>query len=330
MADVEQSEAVVAESWLVAHQRAHCKGASPLTTFQGLVADELVLPLSAVEGGDPAQIVFATKALTELLVNEAYLIPGEFALEALTSFYVQDYVALASAGGHAHYFGKRGTDPLALQSTRAGLKSMLADPHLALFDLMMRLTHSTAKDARRAAKEAGYKNASAALRDLDKRLAALEVSEPLMPRHRAWLNSLRKLVVVPDADVRVHVERIGARNPLRDGRREEVSRLRAAFERTDPSHAAAHALCEMAGLGFLSLRDVGYVAMREVWPEGPNHRAFRIDVETDRGPLPALFYVEGGLFKRRLAVLIEEGGALPLGSLTLSRRDYQAITPRTF
>jgi hypothetical protein len=294
------------------------------------VADELVLPVSAVESADPARMVLATRSLTELLVNEAQLIPGEFALEALTSYYAHDYVALASATGHAHYFVKRAKEPIALLSARAGLKSMLADQHLAIFDLMLRLRRAEAKEARRVAKESGYKNPAAALRDLDARLTSVEGSEPLMPRHNAWLTSLPKLVVVADGDVSGYVARAAARNPLLASRREEVARVRAAFERLDPSHAAVRALCEMAGLDCLRLREAGFVAMREVWPEGPNHRAFRIDVETDRGPLPALFYVEGGIFKRRLAVLIEEGGVLPLGSLTLSRRDYQAITPQTF
>jgi hypothetical protein len=294
------------------------------------LADEIVLPRGAVEDSDPAQMVLATKALTEQLVNQAQLIPGEFALEALTSYHASDYVALASAMGHAHYFAKRAKDPIALLSARAGLKSMLADPHLALFDLMLRLRRCEPKEARRIAKEAGFRDAAAALQNLDKRLAELEAREPLMPRHKAWLNSLRKIVVVPgDVEARAHVEHVGARNKLRERRREEVARLRAEFERTDPSHATARALCEMAGLSFASLRDVGFVAMREVWPEGPSHRAFRIEVDTDRGPLPALFYVEGALRKRYLAVLIEEGGALPLGSLTLSRGDYQAIALAT-
>lgn len=330
MTEVVQSETGVAESWLVAHQRAHCKGLSPLTTFQGLMADEVVAPANAVESADPARMVLATRSLTELLINEAQLIPGEFALEALTSYYAHDYVALASATGHAHYFAKRAKDPIALLSARAGLKSMLADQHLAIFDLMLRLRRAEAEAARRIAKEAGYKNPAAALRDLDTRLTNVEGGEPLMPRHKAWLRSLPKLVVVADGDVSAYVSRVAARNNLLALRREEVARLRAAFERLDPSHAATRALCEMAGLNFLRLRDVGFISMRDVWPEGPDHRAFRIDVETDRGPLPALFYAEGGLFKRRIAVLIEEGGALPLGSLTLSRRDYQAITPAAF
>lgn len=330
MSEVSQSEAVVAESWLAAYQRARCSGATALATFQGLLSDEIVLPVSAVENADPAQLVLATKAFTEALVNQAQLVPGEFAVEAFTSFHAHDYVALASACGHAYYFTKRGKDQTALLCARAGLKSMLADPHLALFDLMLRLQESDAKDSRRFAKEAGYKDARAALRDLDNRLAAIEGSEPLMPRHKAWLKSLRKLVIVADGDVAAHVERIGAANVLRERRGEEVARLRAEFERDDPAHAATRALCEMAGLRFLGLRDVGFVAMRAVWPEGPGQRAFRIDVETDRGPMPALFYVEGGVFKRRLAVLIEEGGALPLGSLSVSQADYETITPPVF
>jgi hypothetical protein len=68
--------------------------------------------------------------------------------------------------------------------------------------------------------------------------------------------------------------------------------------------------------------------MRSLWPEGPNHAAFAFRVETSGGARVALFYSEGGIFKRRLAVLIEPGVSLPLGSLTLTRAEYAAIVPR--
>lgn len=328
MTETVQSESMVAEPWLVAHQRAHCKGVSALTTFQGLISDEIASPQSAVEHNDPAQIVLAVAAFVDHLLNRAHFIPGEFAQDALTSYYAHDYVALAGASGHAHYYARRGRNPIALACCRAGLKSMLADPHLALFDLMLRLERSLQKEARRIAKEAGYRNVAAARRDLDKRLAALEMSEPLMPRHKMWLKSLRKLSVVPDSEMNAHINRIGALNRLLAQRREEAAHARAAYERTDPSFAAARDLCEMAGLSLHSLREAGFVQTRSVWPEGPNRRAFRLDVETDRGPRVGLFYLEGALLKRRLAVLLEEGGALPLGSLTLARPVFEAIVPQ--
>jgi hypothetical protein len=40
-----------------------------------------------------------------------------------------------------------------------------------------------------------------------------------------------------------------------------------------------------------------------------------------------VFYVDGGLFKRRLAVLLERGQALPLGSLSLGKADFDAVAP---
>ena len=59
--------------WIVQHQRAQCSGASPLTTFQGLICDEIVLPQSAAEHSDPAQLVLAADAWVEALTNQAQL-----------------------------------------------------------------------------------------------------------------------------------------------------------------------------------------------------------------------------------------------------------------
>ena len=43
----------------------------------------------------------------------------------------------------------------------------------------------------------------------------------------------------------------------------------------------------------------------------------------------ALFYGEGRLFKRYLSVLIADGGGLPMGSLKLSKAEYEAIVPKS-
>src|SRR5688572_20393391 len=90
--------------WLAEHQRAHCRGASPLKTYQGLLVDEIVLPESAAAHADPVQLVLACNAWVEALQDQALFIPGEFAPEALSSFYVHDYITQAKAGGHAQYF----------------------------------------------------------------------------------------------------------------------------------------------------------------------------------------------------------------------------------
>jgi hypothetical protein len=65
--------------------------------------------------------------------------------------------------------------------------------------------------------------------------------------------------------------------------------------------------------------------MRSAWPDGPDVRAYAFRVDTGMGPRAALFYAEGAFFKRYLSVLVEQGGGLPLGSLTLTKGDYTAI-----
>jgi hypothetical protein len=313
--------------WLAEYQRARCTGATPLKTYQGLLSDEIMLPESAVAHPDPVQLVLACSAWVEALQDQALFIAGEFAPEALCSFYVHDYITQAKAGGHAQYFAARGGDDLALRCCSAGLKSMIADPHYELFNLMFRLRRGSRKNVRKLMSERRYRNMAAAWRDLDKKLAELEEKEPLTARHKTWLKSLRKLKIAPDAEMSQHLNRVAASNRLYQHRRQEVARLREEHERDDPTYKAARTLCDMAGLRFAGLHAGAFAPMRQIWPEGPDRAGFAIRVDTDRGPRAALFYVEGGFFKRRLAVLIEHGNPLPVGSLTLAQGQYDEIVP---
>lgn len=320
---------VVAEpgGWLAEFQRTHCAGSSALSTYQGMLADEIVLPQSAADNSDPAVLALACNAWAEAMQNQVMLIAGEYAPEATWSYYVHDYLTQAMAGGHAQYFAVRGGDELALKCAGAGLKSMLADPHLELFNLMVRLKRLSRPAAKKLAKQKGYGSVTAAFRDLDKKLHDLEAREPLAPRQKTWLKSLRKLKLAPEAEMSSHLMRIAQLNPLRARRIEEAVRARAEHERTDPSYKTVKALCEMASVQFKSLGKGAFAEMRSIWPDGPRRPAYLLRTETDRGALWAAIYSEGGLFKRQSAVLIEPGRALPLGSLRLSRDEYDGIVP---
>ncbi len=313
--------------WLAEMQRTRCNGATPLTTYQGLISDEIVLPQSAANADDPARLVGACSAFTDALLNQRHFIEGEFAPEALWSFYANDYLQQVIAGGHAQYFANRGGDELAVRSCMAGLKSMLADPQWSLLNLMLRLKRNPPKLALKTARQRGYRDVAAALRDIDAQFLELERTEPLTVRHKIWLKSLRKLKLVPDAEISPNLGRIAGANALRGARAQERERIRAEHERTDPAFIAARALCEQAGLRFGGLKQLGFAPMRTVWAEGPDRRAFMHRVETDCGARTVVFYVDGGFSKRRLAALIEPGAALPLGSLNLSKAEFAAIVP---
>jgi hypothetical protein len=325
----ETSESVVVEpgGWLAEFQRGHCAGDSALSTYQGLVADEIVLPQSAADHEDPAQLVMAASAWTDAMLEQLLYIHGEFAHEASYSYFVQDYLAQAKAGGHGPYYALRGRNDVAIKCVAQGLKSMLANPHLDLFNLMVRLNRLPRPGARKLAQQKGYRDAATALRDLDNQLAELEAREPLMPRHKTWLRSLRKVTVAPDEEMTKHLGRLVANNQLRTRRKAEFDAIRAESERTDPAYVAGRALCEMAGLRFAGLKALGAVKLRDIWPEGPDKSGAGLRIDTDRGAKIALFYLEGGLFAKRLAVLIERGNPLPLGSLSPERYEFEAIAP---
>jgi hypothetical protein len=315
--------------WLAEYQRANCSGASALTTYQGLIADEFVLPQSAADARDPAQLVMACDAFVDAVQTHALLIPGEYAPEALWSFYAHDYINQARGGGHDQYWASRGGNPIALRACASALKSMLADPHLEVFNLLLRIKRASPRDVRRVVKQAGYASVKLALRDLDKRVNDLEQREPLAARQKMWLKSFRKLTIAPDAELSGHMRRIASANPLYQQRRAEAQRVSEERQRSDPGHIAVRSLCEMAGLRLISVSAGAFTPMREVWPEGPDRGSFGFRAETDAGVRFALFYSEGGFVKRRLAVLIEPGQNLPLGSLTLAKPEYEAIVPST-
>lgn len=321
--------AIVEQSggWLAEYQRGKRAGGSAMDTFQGVLVDEIVVPESAAKADDPAAMVRAAVAFADTMQNQAFYLPGEFAQEAAWIYYVNDYLDQVKDGGHVQYFANRGDDELALRCTAFGLKSMLADPHLALFNLSVQLETSEPKAARNVALKAGFKNTVAATRDLDRKFAAIEQEEPLVPRQRTWLKSLRKVHVTPDEEIRQRIAYLIASNPLRDSRVQEARRLQSEKETTDPAYISVRALCDQAGLQFVSLRGLGMTQMRSVWPEGPNKRAHAWRVETDRGTRTALFYAEGALFKRHLAVLTGEGEPLPMGSLSMTPAEFAAVVP---
>ena len=314
--------------WIVQFQRAQCPGGSPMKTFQGLVCDEIVLPQSAADHNDPAQLVMAADAWVEALTNQVMLLPGEFAQEALWSHYARDYFTQVSTGGHAQYFANRGNDEIALRCAQAGLKSMLADPHLELFNLQLRLKRAKPSAARKIAAEHDYRSVKAALKDLDKRFAALETSEPLTVRHKTWLKSLRKVKLAPDAEMTGHLQRVAQTNTLLPRRKMESDRERAETLRASAPFRAAKALCDMAGLTITNFRTMGFGPMRSVWPDGPDVRAYIYRADTDKGPRAAVFYREGRIFKRRLSALVDQGGGLPVGSLALSEAEFAEIVPK--
>src|SRR5260221_13527140 len=100
------------------------------------------------------------------------------------------------------------------------------------------------KAARKAELKAGFKNTAEATRDLDRKFAAIEQEEPLVPRQRTWLRSLRKVRVTPDEEIRQRIAYLIASNPLRDSRVQEARRLQSDRETTDPVYLSVRALCD--------------------------------------------------------------------------------------
>jgi len=308
-------------------QRARCSGDTALTTFQGMRFDEIVIARPEAEAGDAAVFVRAVNAYAGAMLNDLHFLPGEFAVEAAYSYYAQDYIALALAGGHAEYWANRSGDAIALRAAGQGLKSMLADPYYDVFAIMTRLKADDAKAVRRLLKQKRWRTIGAGLRALDDKLNDLAATEPLAARQRAWLKSLRKLRVIEPAEISTYRSAFETANPLMSRRRAEKDRLRAEREKSDPTYRAVRALTDMAHLRFFTLGDGAAGPMRAIWPEGPERRGFVRWVETDQGARAAVFYREGRIFKTYLAVLLEQNGALPLGSLTLTKAEFAAIVP---
>lgn len=313
--------------WLSELQRARLNGAAALTTFQGMLSDEIIMPQSAADARDPALMVCAACEFAEDMVERGFYLAGEFAAEALAGFYAQDYLRQALQGGHAQYLANRGRNEIALACAGAGLKSMVADPHRQLFATMTALQTAPPRERRRLMKKLRARNMDTALRALDAKLTALEAREPLAVRHKLWLKSLRTVRVLPDDEAQRAVDALIARNPLRERRGEEAERDRAVLMRADPVWRAVKELSDMASLRLIRVGLGERAQMRAVWPEGPDVRAAMWRVETMEGARTALLYADGGWFKRYLAVLMEEGVMLPRGSLSLTKAQALAMAP---
>ncbi|MFT3726960.1 MAG: hypothetical protein QM759_03960 [Terricaulis sp.] len=311
--------------WLIEHQRVHRHGASPLDTYQGMLADEIVIAQSAMDDANPEAAVNAAMRFADILEKQAQFLPGEYAQEATWCFYVNDYLTQVKRGGHGYYFVTRGGDEIALRCCAFGLKSMLADPHLDLFNQFVRLQTSAPKIAAQVAKDAGYKSATAAIRDLDRCFAEVEAKEPLFERQKIWLKSLRKLKVVADAEYNANLNRISALNRLLQQRSCERQNARPSVQ-ADPALQVVQELCSAAGLRLLDLKLSGFTPLRGLWTQAPETTAYAYRVDTDHGWRAAVFYVAGGLSKRHTAALIDMGHE-PVTTRTIARADYGAIVP---
>lgn len=303
----------------------HRLGGSPLDTYQGMLADEIVVPQSAMDDKNPDAAVNAATRFVDVLEKQAHFLPGEYAQEASWCFFVSDYVTQVQRGGHGYYFVIRGGDEIALRCCAFGLKSMLADPHLDLFNQFVRLQTSAPKVAAQVAKDAGYKSTSAAIRDLDRRFAEIEAKESLVARQKIWLNSLRKLKVVPDAEYNANINRIAAANQLMHARGGERQQHTQPLT-NDAALSVVQGLCTVAGLRLIDLKLSGFTPLRGVWASGPDTMAYAYRVDTDHGWRAATFYVATGLTKKYIAALIDLGHE-PVTTQTLSRAAYDEIVP---
>ncbi|MCR6643158.1 MAG: hypothetical protein NVV62_00615 [Terricaulis sp.] len=306
-------------------QRQRCAGDSALTTFQGLVADAIIVRADAL--ASPEALIAAVSGFAETMRNEALLLPGEFAAEAAGSYYVRDYLAQALSGGHAQYWANRSGDALAMLCAAQALKSMGADAYHEVIATFARLMTPDATARRAVLKQKRWRNVAAGWRALDDKVRDLSVAAPLAPLHADWLRRLPSLRALGEDEARAACAAYAAANPLAARRRAEHDARKAEREHSDPTHRAVRALTDMARLRFLKLGDGAAAAMRTIWPEGPERRGFVRWVQTDQGPCAAVFYREGRVFRRYLAVLLEQNGVLPLGSLTLSREAFEAIAP---
>lgn len=317
-----------ASAWLAEHQRAQCDGRTALTTFQGQLSDEIFVAKSAADSENPLALIVATAAFCKQMRAGALLLPGEFAPEALWSFQAEYYRAQVAEGGHAQYVVNSGWTPIAVQCCAHGLRRMLADPHYDIFTRVVKYAEADPLELKKLLKADRFRNLSAAYAELDRRFHELEAREALMARHRTWLKSLRKLRIVPDGDLPGHAQRLASLNPLRMQRLSETAAQQRARD-DDPALLAVRRLCEAAGLRFTGAGNGVRSSVRALWSTGPERRGYAVATVTDRGARTALFFADGGMVKRRKAVLIEAGNETPLADIILDRAEFEAIVPES-
>jgi hypothetical protein len=209
-----------------------------------ILVDEQVL-------GDDSALVQAVVDFVNAILDDAKLVPDEYPVEAMWSYYADYYLAQVNNGGHGQFAHNSEMKPRSLRDCRLGLHAMNAQEYLTIYDAF--LTIMAAKDERAQAicDASGFGDNDAEISELNSRFYALNGT--MTQLNAAWLRGLPCLKALPASDIAAELEKLADCNPMRQARLAAAAEARRKFEQEDPTYSAAHACAAQEGVTFLHL-----------------------------------------------------------------------------
>lgn len=213
--------------------------------------EDIPVPESAVQSGDPYDLVFAIVTLVNRTIFQGGFVREEVPDAILSSYGVDYYLAQVHNGGHSQFAANSGLLDTTLADIRAGLAAM-GDPVAAS------IFHDF--EARRAADPARFDAAIASgpyaehmLDDLDTRFFA-GPSKTLLATNAAWLRTLPRLRPIADDRYEAAMTSLLAANPDAPARIAQRQIFTKAWHDGDPFVQALRFLCEPPDSGILFSR----------------------------------------------------------------------------
>lgn len=205
--------------------------------------DVILVSESAFGSEDPYDIIDSNISVVNELFDE-HLELEEIGRAALTSYYVDYYLAEVNNGGFAQFVSNSQWKGEIVSLVRQGLRNMGASGHLALFEEGVAAVR--ALDEKKLATYLGseYFGDNAVrerLNAIDDRFYALSETEDLIELNAAWLKRQPNLRVFSVDKLRKEVDRRSAAAPDRS------KRMEAALDAQPLYMKLIRALCEQSG-----------------------------------------------------------------------------------
>lgn len=206
-------------------------------------SDVIMVSKENFESSETYDIILSNISVVNELFRQ-HLKANEISRSALTSYYVDYYLAQVNNGGFAQFVFNSGWNEYIVAIVRQGLEGMGARRHLALFDegsAGVKALGEAGLSAYLRREFFGDNAARDRLNAINHRFYALKETEDLIKLNAAWLRRQPNLRVLSLEDLRAEVDRRAAAIPDRAERLQEAMAAEPRYTKL------IRALCKASG-----------------------------------------------------------------------------------
>lgn len=177
--------------------------------------DSIVVSRESVQSKDEYDVIWSNIDFLNALFKE-HIKKDEVSADALTSYYVDYYLAQMSNGGFSQFVYNSEWDVLIVEKVRRGLQVMGARQHLALFEEGASQVSAMGEGKLKSYSRSEYFGENRQrdqLASIDDRFFALKKKEDLIALNARWLKAHPKLIVIPRSEMPKEVSRRAAALP---------------------------------------------------------------------------------------------------------------------